>query len=181
MGILKERSFYDLVRKNIDKIRDQGEPPRSDLTTFDSMNRYVCDLCKATVDRSGLIQCPLCGRWVCRDMCHNIDDAACMNCHGVIRLLRESNRMKTAERRGSLILEERREALKEERRFRKKKEETERREKIEDMEFRRKMEMAEREKKLEEISGGSRKEEGGGTFLKAIGRIKKMRDTDDTS
>jgi len=173
-----EKNFYKQVRKNIEKIREQGEPPRTDLTSFDSMDRYVCDLCKASVERSGLFQCTFCGRWVCRDGCFHADDVACLNCHGVIKLLRESSRMKAVERRRDVLLDERREALREDRRLRKKMDRMDIKLREDELEYRRNLGKAEHEKRLDELKSESREDEGGGGLLKAIRKMKKMKDSD---
>lgn len=79
--------LFTKVKKNITQVRKQGEPPEEDL---ESMEGYVCDLCKSGIKRSGIIQCPFCGRWICREKCYSSDELSCISCAGVIRLMRES-------------------------------------------------------------------------------------------
>ena len=151
MGILREPDFFRLVKKNIEKIRDQGEPPRSDLVSLDSMDKYVCDLCKASTQRSGLIQCSFCGRWVCREGCFDRDDVSCLNCHGIIKLLRESQDMNIRAKRKSVLLDERKRVLREELRYQTKRDEIERKRKYQEIEDEGKKDKLERKRKYQEI------------------------------
>jgi len=178
MGILKEASFYKLVRTNIEKIREQGEPPRTDLTTFDSMDKYVCDLCRASVIRSGLIQCSFCGRWVCRDDCFDREDVSCLNCHGVIRLLRESRKMDIISKKKAVLLDERKTALREEMIYQKKREGLEKKRKMKEIEFESKKLELERKKSLKELEADPMPRDSGRGMLKAIRKIKKMKNSD---
>jgi len=181
MGILKEASFYKLVRKNIEKIREQGEPPRTDPIAFDSMDKYVCDLCRASITRSGLIQCSFCGRWVCRENCFDPDDVSCINCHGVIKLLRESRKMDIISRKKEVLLDGRKTALREEMMYQKKREELEKKRKMQEMEFEGKKLELERKKTLQDIEAGIKPSDSGRGVLKAIRKIKKMKNSDATS
>ena len=79
--------LFDKVKEIIEPVRKQGDPPEEDIQ---SMDGYVCDLCLAPIKRSELIQCPFCGRWVCRTQCYSKDELCCVSCAGVIRLMRES-------------------------------------------------------------------------------------------
>lgn len=91
-----ESKFYDLITSKITKIREQGEAPKSDVLSLDS---FVCDLCKGVVARAKIIQCPFCGRWVCRMQCWENKEKSCLACSSVIKLSRESMRLgKAAER-----------------------------------------------------------------------------------
>ena len=180
MGILKEASFYKLVKKNIEKIREQGEPPRTDLGAFDSMDKYVCDLCRASVIRSGLIQCSFCGRWICRDNCFDRDDVSCLNCHGVIKLLRESRKMDIISKKKAVLLGEQKTALRDEKIYQKKREELEKKRIMQDMEFENKKLELERKKSLQDIEAGLVPSDSGGGMLKAIRKIKKMKNSDTT-
>lgn len=87
MKLNKTDDFYNKVMKRITKVRDQGEPPRSDVFTLDT---YICDLCKGSIPKENITQCPFCGRWVCKKNCWDIDNSACTTCVGVIKLCRES-------------------------------------------------------------------------------------------
>ena len=178
MGVLKEPSFYKLVKKNIEKIREQGEPPRSDLSSFESMDKYVCDLCKASISRSSLIQCSFCGRWVCRDDCFDREDVSCINCHGIIKLLRESQQMGMIVKRRDVLLEDKRASLHKERHYEKKKEDLERRKRIQEMEFESKMDEMEQKRKIRELKEQPVKHGKGSGLLKAIKKMKKMKDSD---
>lgn len=86
----KESKLYDLIASKITKIREQGEPPKSDVLSLD---QFVCDLCKAIVPRSKIIQCAFCGRWVCFAQCWFLQEKACLACSSVIKLCRESRRL----------------------------------------------------------------------------------------
>lgn len=83
----KTEPLFTKVKKNIIQVRKQGEPPEDDL---ESMEGFVCDLCKSGIKRAGIVQCPFCGRWICRDKCYSADELSCISCAGVIRLMRES-------------------------------------------------------------------------------------------
>lgn len=87
MKLRKDDDFYTRVMKHITKVREQGEPPRSDVFELDT---YICDLCKGSVVKENLTQCPFCGRWICRKNCWDSDQMACTTCVGVIKLCRES-------------------------------------------------------------------------------------------
>jgi len=178
MGVLKEPSFYKLVKKNIEKIREQGEPPRADLSSFESMDKYVCDLCKASISRSSLIQCSFCGRWICRDDCFDREDVSCLNCHGVIKLLRESQKMGMVSKRRDVLLEDKRAAQHKERRYEKKKEDLERKKRIKEMEFESKMDEVEQKRKIRELDDRPARQGKGSGLLNAIKKMKKMKDSD---
>ena len=79
--------LFNKVKDSIDVVRKQGDPPEEDL---ENLENYICDLCKASAGRSEVIQCPFCGRWVCRSRCYNTEELSCVSCAGVIRLMRES-------------------------------------------------------------------------------------------
>ena len=79
--------LFEKVKGTIQPIRRQGDPPEEDI---EAMDGYICDLCLARIKRSELIQCPFCGRWVCRSQCYAREDLCCVSCAGVIRLMRES-------------------------------------------------------------------------------------------
>jgi hypothetical protein len=80
-------SLFKKVKETIKPVRKQGDPPEEDLELMDG---YVCDLCKAPMKRSEIIQCPFCGRWICRRQCYNAEELCCKSCAGVIKLMRES-------------------------------------------------------------------------------------------
>ena len=85
-----KENIYNEVTKHITKIREQGEPPKSDLFSFDS---FVCDLCKGIIHRAEIVQCPFCGRWVCREKCWNTSHGACISCSSVIKLIKETKKI----------------------------------------------------------------------------------------
>jgi len=87
MKLRKDDDFYTKVMKHISKVREQGEPPRSDVFELDT---YICDLCKGSISKENLTQCPFCGRWICRKNCWDSEQMACTTCVGVIKLCRES-------------------------------------------------------------------------------------------
>ena len=82
-----KKPLFSKVRDSIEVVRRQGDPPEEDL---DNLEAYVCDLCKATAERAEVVQCPFCGRWVCRSRCYNPEELCCISCAGVIKLMRES-------------------------------------------------------------------------------------------
>jgi hypothetical protein len=87
MKITKDDDYYSMVMKSITKVRDQGDPPRSDVLSLDA---YICDLCKGTVNKEKITQCPFCGRWVCKKNCWHTEHLACNPCVGVLKLCKES-------------------------------------------------------------------------------------------
>ena len=87
MKLRKDDDFYNKVLKHITKVREQGDPPRSDVFELDT---YICDLCKGSIVKENLTQCPFCGRWVCKKNCWVSEQMACTTCVGVIKLCRES-------------------------------------------------------------------------------------------
>jgi hypothetical protein len=87
MKLKKGDDLYTIVTQHITKVREQGEPPKSDLFTMDA---YVCDLCKGTAAKEDITQCAFCGRWVCKKNCWDTDHNACNTCVGVIKLCKES-------------------------------------------------------------------------------------------
>ena len=90
-----KKDIYAEVMSRITKIREQGEPPKSDLFSFDS---FVCDLCKGVIVRSEILQCPFCGRWVCREKCWHQTVMACTSCSSVIKLCKESKKIALKEK-----------------------------------------------------------------------------------
>ena len=89
-----KKDIYAEVMRRITKIRGQGEPPKSDLFSFDSF----CDLCKGIAVRSEILQCPFCGRWVCREKCWHQIVMACTSCSSVIKLCKESKKIALKEK-----------------------------------------------------------------------------------
>jgi len=83
----KGPDLFSKVKDTIKPVRKQGDPPEEDL---ESMDGLVCDLCLVTLKRSRILQCPFCGRWVCKDSCYSEDELCCRSCAGVIKLMRES-------------------------------------------------------------------------------------------
>lgn len=83
----KDDSLHDKVVKKITIIREQGAPPKTDTFSF---NKYLCDLCKGIKERSEIIQCPFCGRWICRENCWEKEHLGCLNCAGIIKMVKDS-------------------------------------------------------------------------------------------
>ena len=83
----KDQSVFESVVSSIPRVRKAGEQPQESLSSFDV---FECDLCKGYVGRNELIQCPYCGRWVCREDCWEGQELACMSCASMIRLGRET-------------------------------------------------------------------------------------------
>ena len=79
--------MFDSVISSIPRVREAGEQPQESLSSFDV---FECDLCKGYVGRTELIQCPYCGRWICRKDCWEKDEMACLSCASVIRFGRET-------------------------------------------------------------------------------------------
>lgn len=75
------------ISKDIKRVREPGEAPKADPIEMDV---YLCDLCKAKVKSSEIIQCGLCGRWVCRDQCWDAENHVCESCLGIINIHREA-------------------------------------------------------------------------------------------
>lgn len=86
-GRSPKEPLFRRVKETIKPVRKQGDPPEEDLESLDG---YVCDLCKDGVKKASVIQCPFCGRWVCRNQCYSDDELCCISCAGVIKLMRES-------------------------------------------------------------------------------------------
>ncbi len=79
--------LFNRVRSSIKPVRKQGDLPEEDL---ESMDGFKCDLCLDVIKRAQLLQCPFCGRWICRKQCYSFDEMVCLSCAGVVRLMRES-------------------------------------------------------------------------------------------
>ncbi len=92
----KGNDLYSIVMKHITKVRDQGESPRSDVFSLDT---YICDLCKGSISKENISQCPFCGRWVCKKNCWDNEFKACSSCVGVIKLCRDSITLKNEKER----------------------------------------------------------------------------------
>lgn len=95
----RNKSFHDKVVKKITIIREQGAPPRTDTLSF---NHYVCDLCKGIYERAKIIQCPFCGRWICREKCWNEEHLACLNCTSIIKIVKQSEEMNTESKKNKI-------------------------------------------------------------------------------
>ncbi|MBS3781799.1 MAG: hypothetical protein KGY68_04245 [Candidatus Thermoplasmatota archaeon] len=74
----------------IDKVREPGEKPESDLY---SMDKFVCDLCQGVREREGITQCGFCGRWVCKgeNSCWDDELKCCESCSGLIILAKSGD------------------------------------------------------------------------------------------
>ena len=79
--------MFDSVLASIPRVRQAGDQPQESLSSFDV---FECDLCKGYMGRKGLIQCPYCGRWICRQDCWEREDLACTSCASIIRLGRDT-------------------------------------------------------------------------------------------
>lgn len=84
----RKRTTLDEVANLIPKVREGGEPPKTDVLSLDS---FVCDLCKGIIERAGLVQCGFCGRWICRSNCWSTVYLACLACSGLIKIWKESS------------------------------------------------------------------------------------------
>ncbi len=100
---MSSQDAFDRVTEVIEKIREPGEKPESDLY---SMDKFVCDLCQGVKEREGITQCGFCGRWVCKgeNSCWDEELKCCESCSGLINLAK----------RGDLIEEDENEADKDE-------------------------------------------------------------------
>lgn len=78
----KEEDFISRIRKDIQRVRRQGDSPTRDPASF---SRYSCDLCNDTFPKKDLRQCALCGRWACAS-CWTENYYACKACNGIITL-----------------------------------------------------------------------------------------------
>ncbi len=74
--------IYSVIKKEVQPLRKQGEPPVRDAASF---SRYVCDLCNTVHPVQGLRQCAVCGRWACAD-CWTKEYYLCNSCNGIVRL-----------------------------------------------------------------------------------------------
>jgi len=74
--------FISRIRRDIQRVRRQGDPPGRDAASF---SRFTCDLCSGSFPRSGLRQCALCGRWACAS-CWTEKYYSCNACNGIITL-----------------------------------------------------------------------------------------------
>lgn len=100
MKLGKDDDFFSKVMKRISKVRDQGDPPRSDVFELDT---YICDLCKGSISKENITQCPFCGRWVCKKNCWESENMACNTCVGVIKLCRESAEMENKNKKKIIL------------------------------------------------------------------------------
>ncbi len=74
--------LYTQLRREVQVIREQGEPPEKDGLTF---SRYICDLCSTSHSLSELRQCAVCGRWAC-SVCWTDTYYLCNSCSGIVAL-----------------------------------------------------------------------------------------------
>jgi len=88
---MSKTEFFKLVRKHITVVREQGSTPPLDVDKLSlEEDRYICDLCKQPLTISRFTQCGLCGRWICKEECWDPGHSTCINCAGVIKLVKES-------------------------------------------------------------------------------------------
>ena len=80
---MRSGDSFERLMKQIKRVREPGDPPEEPL---DSLEGYICDLCKDSADK--IVQCGFCGRWVCREDCWDPDIHACTSCTGPILLAR---------------------------------------------------------------------------------------------
>ncbi len=78
----KSPDLYAQLKREVQIMRKQGEPPDKDALTF---SRYLCDLCSTSHVISGLKQCTVCGRWACED-CWTQEYYLCNSCSGIVAL-----------------------------------------------------------------------------------------------
>ena len=78
----KSPDLYAQLRREVQIIRAQGEPPEKDGLTF---SRYTCDLCSTSHTLSALRQCAVCGRWAC-GTCWTDTYYLCNSCSGIVAL-----------------------------------------------------------------------------------------------
>ncbi|HUU75833.1 MAG TPA: hypothetical protein VMW63_07045 [Methanoregulaceae archaeon] len=74
--------FYSRLKGDITTMRNQGEPPDKDPSSF---SKYYCDLCNAVFPLTELKQCTLCGRWACSS-CWTTEFYVCDSCDGIVKL-----------------------------------------------------------------------------------------------
>ncbi|MFO8109015.1 MAG: hypothetical protein R6U17_00610 [Thermoplasmata archaeon] len=86
---MRSRDSFEKVMKKIKKVREPGEPPEEPM---DSLEGYICDLCKDTTEKKKIIQCGFCGRWVCKEECWDTEIRACVSCTGLILLATSEKR-----------------------------------------------------------------------------------------
>lgn len=79
---LRKENLVSRIRKDIPRIRKQGENPDRDTSSF---SRFVCDLCNSPFPNTELRQCILCGRWACPS-CWTEEYYVCNSCNGMITL-----------------------------------------------------------------------------------------------
>ena len=88
---MNKTEFFKLVKKHISVVRDQGSPPPRDMDHISlEEDHYICDLCKQPLTIAKFTQCGLCGRWICKDECWDQENSTCINCSGVIKLVKKS-------------------------------------------------------------------------------------------
>ncbi len=85
---MRSRDTFDKVMKQISRVREPGQSPEEPI---DSLEGFVCDLCKDTKVKKEIIQCGFCGRWVCKEGCWDTEIRACESCTGLILLARSEN------------------------------------------------------------------------------------------
>ncbi len=79
---VQKEDLLSRIRKDIQHVRRQGDPPDRDPASF---SRFSCDLCNGTFPKRELRQCSLCGRWACAS-CWTEKYYTCKACSGVITL-----------------------------------------------------------------------------------------------
>lgn len=88
---MNKTEFFKLVKKHITVVREQGSTPPLDLDHISlKEDHYICDLCKQPLTIARFTQCGLCGRWICKDECWDMENSICINCAGVIKLVKKS-------------------------------------------------------------------------------------------
>ncbi|MEF8834703.1 MAG: hypothetical protein V5A76_00950 [Candidatus Thermoplasmatota archaeon] len=87
---MSSQDAFDRVTEVIEKIREPGEKPESDLY---SMDKFVCDLCQGVKEREEITQCGFCGRWVCKgeNSCWEEELKCCESCSGLIILAKRGD------------------------------------------------------------------------------------------
>lgn len=87
IGERKEKNLLYELKGSVKVVRKVGEEPNKDRTSF---SKYFCDLCGRSYVISSLVQCNICGRWICRENCLSNRYGICSSCDGVLQLLLDS-------------------------------------------------------------------------------------------
>ena len=78
-----QENIFSALHAEVYRVRKDGEGPLKDP---DSFSKYLCDLCHAPGQLSGLRQCVICGRWGCSN-CWIEEFYLCKSCGGIMKML----------------------------------------------------------------------------------------------